>query len=198
MNKITIDDLPDEVSRNELLRLTAALPAAPFPPTIRQYELRAEDDAPVRTTAAVPTGQYVTGVSYQTDKNGYPMRDARTAAQEAIQTRALIEADEENWRQSGLSFYESGNSLEAKPQQGKSPSQRLQDSGESQPKYKLRRRRYVRRGSAFKPADGELLTPGESLYVREIGVSPPKFIRAGKVPKKEHSHASKTSSRLSI
>ena len=59
---------------------------------------------------AVPTGQYVTGVSYQTDKNGYPMRDARTAVQEAIQTRALIEADEENWRRSGLSFYESSKS----------------------------------------------------------------------------------------
>ena len=113
------------------------------------------------------------------------MRDARTAAQEAIQTRALTEADEENWRQSGLSFYESGKSQEAKPQQGKSASQRLQDSSESQPKYKPRRQRYVRRGSAFKPADGELLTPGESLYVREIGVSPPKFIRAGKVPNEE-------------
>jgi hypothetical protein len=156
-----------------------------IPPLIRKYELRPEDEAPFWATAPAPTGQYVTGVSYQTDKNGYPMRDARTAAQEAIQTRALIEADEENWRRSGLSFYESSKSQEAKPQQGKSASQRLQDSSESQPEYKPRRQRYVRRGSAFKPADGELLTPGESLYVREIGVSPPKFIRAGKVPNEE-------------
>ena len=103
-----------------------------IPPFIRKYELRPEDEAPLRTAAPVPTGQYVPGVSYQTDKDGCPMRDARTAAQEAIQTRALIEADEENWRQSGLSFYESGNSPEAKPQQGKSASQRLQDSSESQ------------------------------------------------------------------
>ena len=60
------------------------------------------------------------------------MRDARTAAQEAMQTRALIEADEENWRQSGLSFYELSEAPEAKPQQGKSASQQLQDSSESQ------------------------------------------------------------------
>jgi hypothetical protein len=48
--------------------------------------------------------------------------------QEAIQTRALIEIDEENWRQSGLTFYESSKSPEAKPQQGKSASQQLQGS----------------------------------------------------------------------
>ena len=153
-----------------------------IPPFIRKYELRPEDEAPLRTAAPVPTGQYVSGVSYQTDKDGYPMRDARTAAQEAMQTRALIEADEENWRQSGLSFYELSEAPEAKPQQGKSASQQLQDSSESQSEYTPRRQRYVRRGSAFKPADGELLTPGERLYVREIGVSPPKFISAGKVP----------------
>ena len=88
-----------------------------IPPFIRKYKLMPEDDAPFRATAPVPAGQYVPGVSYQTDKDGCPMRDARTAAQEAIQTRALIGADEENWRQSGMSFYESGNSQGAKPEQ---------------------------------------------------------------------------------
>jgi hypothetical protein len=66
-----------------------------------------------------------------------------------------------------------------------SASQQLQDSSGSQPEDKSRRQHYVRGGSAFKPADGELLTPGESLYVREIGVSPPKFFCAGKVPNEE-------------
>ena len=93
-----------------------------IPPFIRKYELRPEDEAPFLATAPAHTGQYVTGVSYQTDKDGYPMRDARTAAQEAIQTRALIEADEENWRQSGLSFYESSKSPEAKPRRGWCPT----------------------------------------------------------------------------
>ena len=41
---------------------------------------------------------------------------------------------------------------------------------------------FARNGSSILRSfiDGELLSPGERLYVREIGVSPPKFFCAGK------------------
>jgi hypothetical protein len=45
----------------------------------------------------------------------------------------------------------------------------------------LASQRYVRRGVRFTRADEQELIPGEPLYVRQPNVSPPRFVRAGRV-----------------